>query len=35
MSSWDTYGFFRQDFLADEKGKLIKTDRFFFNIYDY
>ena len=35
MSSWDTYGSFRQDFLADKKGKLIKTDRVFFNIYDY
>ena len=34
MSSWDTYGSFRQDFLADKKGKLIKTDRVFFNIYD-
>ena len=35
MSSQDTYGSFRQDFLADKKGKLIKTDRVFFNIYDY
>ena len=35
MSSWDTYGSFKQDFLADKKGKLIKTDRVFFNIYDY
>ena len=35
MSSWDTYGSFRQDFLADKKGKLIKTDRVFFNICDY
>ena len=35
MSSWDTYGSFRQDFLADKTGKLIKTDRVFFNIYEY
>ena len=35
MSYWDTYGSFRQDILADKKGKLIKTDRVFFNIYDY
>ena len=35
MSYWDTYGSFRQNFLADKKGKLIKTDRTFFNIYDY
>ena len=35
MSYWDTYGSFRQDFLADKKGKLIKTGRVFFNIYDY
>ena len=35
MSSSDIYGSFRRDFLADEKGKLIKTDRVFFNIYDY
>ena len=35
MSSWDTYGSFREDILADRKGKLIKSDRFFFNIYDY
>ena len=35
MFSWDTYGSFRQDFLANKKGKLIKTDRVFFNIYDY
>ena len=34
MSSWDTYSSFRQDFLADKKGKLIKTDRVFFNIYN-
>ena len=35
MSSWDTYGSFREDILADRKGKLINSDRFFFNIYDY
>ena len=35
MSSWDTYGSFRQDFLADKTGKLIKIDRVFFNIYEY
>ena len=35
MSYWDTYDSFRQDFLADKKGNLIKTDRIFFNIYDY
>ena len=35
MSYWDTYGSFREDILADKKGKLIKTDRVFFNIYDY
>ena len=35
ISSWDTYGSFRQDFLTDKKGKLIKTDKVFLNIYDY
>ena len=35
MSSWDTYGSFRLDFLADKKGKLIKTGQVFFIIYDY
>ena len=35
MSSWDTYGSFQQDFLANKKGKLIQTDGVFFNIYDY
>ena len=35
MSSWDSYFPFRQDFLHDTKGKLIKTDRVFFNILDY
>ena len=35
MSSWDIYGSFREDILADRKGKLIKSDRIFFNIYDY
>ena len=35
MSSCNTYGSFRQDFFADKKEKLIKTDRVFFNIYDY
>ena len=35
LSYWDTYGSFRQDFLVDKKGKLIKTDRVFFNIYNY
>lgn len=35
MSSWDSYGSSRQDFLKDTKGKLIKTDRVFFNICNY
>ena len=35
ISSWDIYGSFRQDFLANKKGKLTKTDRVFFKIYDY
>ena len=35
MSAWDTDGSFREDFLDDTKGKTIKTDRLFFNLYDY
>ena len=35
MCYWDTYGSFSQDFLADKKGKFIKTGRVFFNIFDY
>ena len=35
MSSWDSYGSFRQDFLHHTRGKLIKTNRVFFNIFDY
>ena len=35
MSSYETYGSFREDFLHDTRGKLIKSDRLFFNIFDY
>ena len=33
--SYDTYGFFRKEFLDDKKGKLIETDELFLNIYDF
>ena len=31
----ETYGSFRVEFSHDERGKLIKSDRLFYNIYDY
>ena len=33
--SYETYGFFRKEFLNDKKGKLIETDELFLNIYDF
>lgn len=33
--SHETYGLFRVEFLDDKRGKLIKSDRLFLNIYDY
>ena len=33
--SYETYGFFRKEFLNDKKGKLIKSDELFLNIYDF
>ena len=33
--SYETYGFFRKEFLNDKKGKLIESDELFFNIYDF
>ena len=35
MSSYETYGSFRVEFLDDKREKLIRSDRLFFNIYDY
>ena len=34
MSSYETYGSFRVEFL-DKREKLMRSDRLFFNIYDY
>ena len=33
--SYETYGFFRKEFLNDKKGKLIESDEHFLNIYDF
>ena len=33
--SYETYGFFRKEFLNDKKGKLIESDKLFLNIYDF
>ena len=33
--SYETYGFFRKEFLNDKKGKLIKSGELFLNIYDF
>ena len=33
--SYESYGFFRKEFLNDKKGKLIETDELFLNIYDF
>ena len=33
--SYETYGFFRKEFLNDKKGKLIESDERFLNIYDF
>ena len=33
--SYETYGFFRKEFLNDKKGKLIESDELFLNIYDF
>ena len=33
--SYETIGFFRKEFLNDKKGKLIKTDELFLNIFDF
>ena len=33
--SYETYGFFRKEFLNDKKGKLIKSDEHFLNIYNF
>ena len=33
--SYETYGFFRKEFLNDKKDKLIESDELFLNIYDF
>ena len=33
--SYETYGFFRKEFLNNIKGKLIESDELFLNIYDF
>ena len=33
--SYETYGFFQKEFLRDKKGKLLKSDEVFLNIYDF
>ena len=33
--SYETYGFFQKEFLRDKKGKLLKSDELFLNIYDF
>ena len=33
--SYETYGFFRKEFLRGKKGKLLKSDELFLNIYDF
>ena len=35
MSAYETYGSFWVDFLHDKRGKLIKADNLFFNVFDY
>ena len=35
MFAYETYGSFWVDFLHDKRGKLIKADHLFFNIFDY
>ena len=35
MSAYETYGSFWVDFLHDKRGKLIKADHLFFNVFDY
>ena len=33
--SYETYVFFRKEFLNDKKGKLMKSDELFKNIYTF
>ena len=33
--TYETYGSFRVEFLNDERGKLLKSDSLFLNIYDF
>ena len=33
--SYKIYGFFRKEFLNDKKDKLIESDEFFLNIFDF
>ena len=33
--SYETYSFFRKEFLNDKKGKLMESDELFLNIYDF
>ena len=35
ISAYETYGSFWVDFLHDKRGKLIKADHLFFNVFDY
>ena len=33
--NYETYGSFRVEFLNDERGKLLKSDSLFLNIYEF